>query len=180
MAARSVCCLCGRSRAPPVNSCNRLARRVSMEEGERTLTRAAASSMASGRPSNRAQISVTADAFSRVSSKSGLAATARCRNSSTAGYWDRTSTESVDRGTGSASGGTGNSCSPYTCSAARLVTRILRLGPITSSSATVGAACTRCSKLSNRNSMGARHESCKFFLSVSSGDCPPSCRIPKV
>jgi len=27
-------------------------------------------------------------------------------------------------------------------------------------------------------SIGARHESCNFSLSVSSGDCPPASRIP--
>ena len=140
MAARSVCCRCGRSREPPVNSCNRLARRVNMEDGERTLTRAAASSIARGRPSNRAQISATAEAFSRLSSKSGLAAAARCTNSVTAGHCDSTSTEGMDRESGSVSGGSGNSCSPYRCNAARLVTRILRLGPAAKIPATVGTA----------------------------------------
>ena len=28
--------------------------------------------------------------------------------------------------------------------------------------------------------MGARNASCKFFFSISSGDCPPASRIPKV
>ena len=163
-----------------MDSCNRLVRRVSMEEGERTLTRAAASSIARGKPSNRAQISVTADAFSRFSSKSGLTATARCTNSATAGYCDRTSTGGRASESGMPSGNTGNSCSPYTCSAARLVTMILRLAPTDRSSATVGAACIRCSKLSSRSSIGARNESFKFSLSIWSGDLPPPSRIPNV
>src|SRR3981081_4263536 len=113
-----------------------------MEEGERTLTRAAASSIARGRPSNRAQISVTAGAFLRVGLKNCLTTTGRVHDNPTAGFFDVTSAggKMNAREAGSASGGTGNSCSPYTCSAARLVTMILRLAPMVRSSATVGAA----------------------------------------
>ena len=49
--------------------------RARIASGERSLTRAAASSIASGRPSRRAQIAATAGAFSLVTAKSGLTAT---------------------------------------------------------------------------------------------------------
>ena len=57
-------------------------------------------------------------------------------------------------------------------------TMILRLGPMARSSATVGAACIRCSKLSSRSSTVRAMGSCKFSLSSSSGDWPPASRIP--
>ena len=50
------------------------------------MTRAAASSMARGKPSSRAQISATAGAFSFVTSKSGRTACARWMNRATASY----------------------------------------------------------------------------------------------
>ena len=77
MASRIVCCRCGRSRPPPVSSGSRWSSRASSADGERTLTRAAASSMASGRPSRRRQIAATAWAFCSVTAKSGLTACAR-------------------------------------------------------------------------------------------------------
>ena len=57
--SRIVCCRAGRVRAPPVSSGKRGSSRVSSAAGGSTLTRAAASSMASGKPSSRAQISAT-------------------------------------------------------------------------------------------------------------------------
>jgi len=134
MAPRNVCWRCGKSRAPPVNSCSRLASRVRMEAGESTLTRAP-------RARSRAQTIQPGTNLSdgrRVFAgqlKIWFGATARCTNSATAGYCDKTSIGGFERVSGSSSGGTGYSCSPYTCSAARLVTRILRLEPIASSSA---------------------------------------------
>ncbi len=53
--------------------------------------RAAASSIASGKPSRRTQISATAGAFSFVTAKSDLTADARSTNSATASYCDRAS-----------------------------------------------------------------------------------------
>ena len=170
----------GRSRAPPVSSCRRLLSLVSREDGAKILIRAAASSIASGNPSSRAQISATAPALSLPSLKSGLTATARCRNSATAGYCDRLSGEDFPPGSGSASGGKGNSCSPYTCSADRLVTMIFRFTPVANNSATVPAAAVRCSKLSSTSSMGGRAGSCKCCLTISSGDRPPASPIPNV
>ena len=57
---RSVCCRSGASRAPPVSSGRRCSSRASSASGDSTLTRAAASSIASGRPSRRRQISAHA------------------------------------------------------------------------------------------------------------------------
>ena len=57
IAWRSVCCRTGRSGPPPVSRASRRSRRPSICAGERMRIRAAASSMASGRPSRRAQIS---------------------------------------------------------------------------------------------------------------------------
>ena len=71
---RSVCWRAGRSRAPPVSSGRRRSSRASSACGESSLIRAAASSIASGSPSRRTQISATAGAFSLVTAKSGLIA----------------------------------------------------------------------------------------------------------
>ena len=57
IAWRSVCCRTGRSGPPPVSRASRRSRRPSICAGERMRIRAAASSMASGSPSRRAQIS---------------------------------------------------------------------------------------------------------------------------
>ena len=58
-----------RSRAPRPNACIRLLMRANSAAGERTVVRAAASSMARGRPSSRWQISAMAPALSSVSAK---------------------------------------------------------------------------------------------------------------
>ena len=68
--------------------------------------RAAASSMASGRPSRRRQIPATAAAFALVSAKSGRTARARSTNSATAG--DAISVSADTAGSSASdSGGTG-------------------------------------------------------------------------
>ena len=64
MAPRRVRWRSGRVRAPPVSSVRRRWSRGRICSGVRTLVRVAASSMASGSPSSRAQISATAGAFS--------------------------------------------------------------------------------------------------------------------
>ena len=88
------------------------------------MTRAAASSMASGSPSRRLQISAIARAFSLVSAKSGLDAAARSTNSFTAAFVASASSDVVLVGSGRGSGSTGTSSSSYRCGAARrLVTR---------------------------------------------------------
>src|SRR5262249_32137776 len=68
----------------------------SSARGSSSRVRAAASSIASGRPSRRRQISTTAAAFSRVRAKPGRTARARSTNSVTAG-------EAVSSATGAAS-----------------------------------------------------------------------------
>ena len=55
-----------------------------MAAGVSSRIRAAASSMASGNPSSRAQISATAGAFSLVTQKPGLIAAARSMKRATA------------------------------------------------------------------------------------------------
>ena len=55
-----------------------------MPAGVSTRTFAAASSIASGRPSSRRQMAATSAAFSSVSAKSGFTARARSTNSATA------------------------------------------------------------------------------------------------
>ncbi len=93
------------------------------------MIRAVASSIASGRPSSRRQISATAAALSSVSANSGRTARARSTKSWIA------SNRLIDlRGlawpaaaAGSDSGGTGNSCSPRMWSASRLVTSTLQV-----------------------------------------------------
>ena len=71
MAARSVRCRAGRSRAPPVSTPSRRPSRSSSARGGSSLIRAAASSIASGSPSSRWQISATAGAFSLVTREVG-------------------------------------------------------------------------------------------------------------
>ena len=84
---------------------------------------AAASSIASGSPSSRAQISATMGAVASVSSKSGRTALARSAKSATASFV--ASAAAFDRWSysGRRSVGTRYSCSPWTRSGARLVTR---------------------------------------------------------
>jgi hypothetical protein len=77
-------------------------------------SRAAASSMASGKPSRRVQIDPTAGAFAAVSSNDPVGARARRANNADA--------------VACSSGGTVNKCSPPTCSSVRLVTRIFSRG----------------------------------------------------
>ena len=83
-----------------------------MALGGSILTRAAASSIASGRPSTLEQIAATVGAFSAVMVKSGLTAAARWENNATAGLLSRASSECICRESGSGRGSTGNSCSP--------------------------------------------------------------------
>ena len=94
----------------------------------RAFTRAAASSMASGMPSSRQQISATAAAFSCVKTKPGSTARARCRNRATPVTFERASNDGSGSMQGRSSGGTGNSCSPGRRRVSRLVTRTAKPG----------------------------------------------------
>src|ERR1035441_9874037 len=78
--------------------------------GMRAPRRAVQTLLAPGRPSRRAQISAIAIAFSSVTAKSGLTAAARWKKRLTASPRDSSSNPAVRSGT--ASGGTGYSCSP--------------------------------------------------------------------
>jgi len=145
----SVRCRSGRSRAPAVSTCSRSPSRASSAEGGSILTLAAASSMASGRPSSRRQICATAWALSPFSSKPGDAARARSANRCTEGYCQRSAVSmpaAAAGGTGS--GSTENSCSPLSLSTLRLVTITVSPGAAVSRSPIRGAASLTCSKLS--------------------------------
>ena len=69
--ARNVCWRRTAVRAPPVNSRNRSCRLSTISVSDNARTRAAASSIASGIPSRRRQISATAAALSSLTAKSG-------------------------------------------------------------------------------------------------------------
>ena len=112
-------------------------------------------------------MAATAGAFSLVTVKPGLTATARSMNRRTAAYCSIAAGSTMRDSPGMASRssplrwlgsggagrpGTGYSCSPETCRVARLVTTILIPGAVRSRSATIGAAETTCSKLSSTSS----------------------------
>ena len=118
--ARSVRCRSGAEREPPASRGSRCSSRSSSADGESAFTRAAASSIASGRQSRRRQISAT----SPFAAKSELTARARCTKSSTASR--------------SRNGSTATSHSPSTCSGSRLVTSTVRCGQEPIVSATAG------------------------------------------
>ena len=124
--AAQVCCRSGRSRAPVVSRSSRFSSRAAIACGLRSLIRAAASSIASGRPSSRCTISATAASFSSLSAKPGLTAWARSTKSATA--------------CASSSGSSGYWCSPRRCSGAWLVTSSRTLGIASRMLATNGAA----------------------------------------
>ena len=103
--ARSVCWRAGASRGPAPSPSSAPLRRVAISAGESSPQRAAASSIASGSPSTRRQISAIASMLSPPESKSGSCARARSQNSATAST-SATAAGSAP-GSGSASGGTG-------------------------------------------------------------------------
>ncbi len=149
MVLRRVRWRAGASRILLVKSGRRCPNRVSSTFGGKSFMRAAASSIASGKPSRRAQISATAGALVFVTWKSGWTACARSMKIATASYCDSVARFGRCLGSGSASAGTGNSCSARTCSASRLVTSTLSLGQAPSKSAICVAALATCSKLSS-------------------------------
>ena len=82
--AASVCCRAGRSRAPEPGRSRRVVRRSAMARAGNSAMRAAASSMPSGSPSSRRQISMTAGASSGVRTYPGRTRRARSTNRRTA------------------------------------------------------------------------------------------------
>ena len=111
----------------------------------------------SGNPSRRAQISATV----RICASSihwappARSAVARSRNRATAGDFASSSMGAVLR-SGRSRGGTGNSYSPYSRNAARLVTTIFSWSEADKSSVTSGDALNTCSKLSSRSKVAPR------------------------
>ena len=94
--------------APPLSSFILSSRRARIACGGRSLTRAAASSSASGSPSTRRQISATSEALSSVSEKLGCVDRARSTNRCTNSLAARSSAGAPLRGR--SNGGTGYSC----------------------------------------------------------------------
>ena len=135
--ARSVCCRRTAVRAPPVNSRKRSCRLPTISSSDSARTRAAASSIASGMPSSRRQISVTVAALSSVTVKSGRTRRARSANNSIAS-------------SASDSDGTATSPRPARRSAHGSSRAAVNPGQAASSSATSDAlASSRCSQLSS-------------------------------
>ena len=97
---------------------------ASSASGSSSRVRAAASSIASGRPSSRRQISATAAALPSVRAKPGRTARARSTNSATAGDAASSASGTPAGSAGSGSGGTGYSRSARSPSTVRLVARI--------------------------------------------------------
>ncbi len=110
-----------------------------MSFSDNARTRAAASSIASGRPSRRWQISATTSPLAGFTVNPSRTAAARSANSVTASE--------------PPSGGTGMTTSPARPSHSRLVARIRSSGQFCSSAADSAAtASTRCSELSSTSS----------------------------
>ena len=153
--ARSVCCRAGRSRGP-VRKSRLRSRRAASAAGESSFTRAAASSIASGRPSSRAHTAATAAEFSAVSAKPGTMAPARSTKRATAGERASSSSDGRCAGSGTTSVATATSRSPYRRRAVWLVTSTLRRPAPARRVVTSGAAATTRSKLSSTSSVSDR------------------------
>ncbi len=148
MAASRVLCRGRLARLPPVSSRNLLPSRAASCATVSALTRAAASSMASGMPSSCRQISPTAATFPAVRPNPGRASAARSQNSRTDSASPAARGSAIS-GSGTVSGGTGQLASPGTPSLVWLVARIRSRGQLRRSAAIVSAAASMtCSQLS--------------------------------
>ena len=117
--------------------------------------RAAANSMARGKPSSRRQISATAAALPGVRVNSCRTAAARATNNATAGLAANSSRFDPSPSPGGrSSGGTVTTCSARRRRRTRLVARIWRLGQVASRPARAGAAPRTCSRLSTTRRRG--------------------------
>ena len=94
-------------------------------------------------------MSTTIAALHLSSSRSGRTARARSQNSAVAGQRISVAAGSSSSDGGESSGGSGNSCSPRSRSALRLVTRNVVDAHRSSSAYTTGAAAVTCSKVSS-------------------------------
>ena len=145
--------------------------------GVSSLIRAAASSIASGRPSSRCTIRVIAAALSSSMMKCGATAAARAANRRI----DSQSTTSLGTvstpGSGTRRGATGNSCSPEMRSGARLVITIRSSIVSPSRPATIDPASGSCSKLSRtRRTLRSRRKPARCSnKGMSRESCSPSC-----
>ncbi len=136
--SRSARCRSGASREPEVSSSSGCSSRARIPVGESIFTRAAASSIASGRQSRCSQIS----ALAARSASSGENRGARLGPA-------RGTRSRQRRGQ---SGSSGSSCSPPTRSRVRLVTTAFKFGLAATIAPSEGAASTTCSKLSTTSS----------------------------
>ena len=144
--ARSVWCRSTAERRPPVRSRKRSSSRAAISAGLMATIRAAASSIASGTPSSRRQISSTASAFAGEIVNDGLTDPARSANNVVAS--ERPCRPRPDA-SGTESGPSGHTCSPATPRRSRLVARIRSCGhDNTRASANRPAPSSRCSQLS--------------------------------
>src|SRR5437763_671383 len=103
MVARMVCCRVGADRRPPVSKRKRSSRRAASWSTDRSFTRAAANSIASGMPSNRRQILATTGQLWSVRPRSGRDDTARSSNRRTASDFRSCSSEADSPEPGSVS-----------------------------------------------------------------------------
>ena len=173
--ARRVRWRSGTSTAPVPKASNELLSRCSNASGSSRRERAAASSMASGRPSRRRAISATAAALAGVSAKSWRTALARSTNSCTGGDEASASGSAVAGSGGSASGGTAYSLSARSRRAIRQVARIVTPAQRASSSLRSRAASTTCSRLSR---MSSHRSSPKWSTRACSGEAAPAISAP--
>ena len=149
--ACSVCWRLAASARPRVSSRNRSSSSAAISAGRSAATRAAASSMASGIPSRRREISPTAATFAGVSEKSPRAAVARWANKDTASLAPAAAMPAAAGG--SDSGRSPKTCSPPTPSGCWLVARTRTPGqPRRMSAASAAATLARCSQLSSTSS----------------------------
>ncbi len=176
--ARSVRCLGGRSAWPPARTSSGRSSLARISSALSSLTRAAASSSASGIPSSALQIPTRACAFAPESANCGSTARARAVNTAIESFRASSARSSVGSGTGS--GGTGYSCSPEIRRGTRLVTRSRSRGAACRSRSRTGAALTRRSKLSRTTSASRVRSSRASVSSVSSPGCSPISRAEAI
>ncbi len=178
MASRIVRSRAGASCGPPVSRGRRRSRRASRAGGGSTATRAAASSMASGKPSRWRQMAATTGPFASVRANPARTARARATNSATAGAPARSAGE-VAPAAGSARGGTGSRCSPWSRSGARLAASTCNPGQAARRSPICAVAGSTCSQLSrtSRSRSGRRYAASatgseRSLLSRTPSACP--------
>ena len=172
--ARSVRWRSGMSTHPVPTASSEVVSRARSVSGSSIRVRAAASSMASGTPSSRRQISTTAEALRSVRANPGRTARARSTNSASAGA-DARSSIGLVAASGRGSGGTRYSHSARSPSTVRLVARISTPGQRARSSPRSRAESTTCSRLSRMSSHGL---SPRYSTRASSGESVPAKSAP--